>query len=129
MKISHPGIDRITVEEAAERTGHSRNDEAPGHLDASALLDVREPDEWSAGHAPGAVHLSLTELSAGAPLPAEVRERGLVVICRSGNRSRLATELLIAGGVKAVDVIGGMRAWADAGLPVVDSQGLRGTVA
>jgi rhodanese-related sulfurtransferase len=62
-------------------------------------------------------------------LPARARERPLVVICRSGNRSRRAAELLTAGGAKAVDVIGGMLEWAEAGLPVVDSKGLRGTVA
>ncbi|MFK4227014.1 rhodanese-like domain-containing protein [Streptomyces sp. NPDC019890] len=129
MKTSGSGTDRITVEEAAERTGHGREDEAARRVDASVLLDVRELDEWSAGHAPGAVHRSLTELLDGAPLPPEDRGQRLVVICRSGNRSRQAAALLTAGGVDVVDVIGGMREWAEAGLPVVDSQGLRGTVA
>ncbi|WP_309239284.1 rhodanese-like domain-containing protein [Streptomyces lunaelactis] len=67
------------------------------------------------GHAPGAVHRSLTELSDGAPLPPEDRGQRLIVICRSGNRSRQAAALLTAGGVDAVDVSGGMREWAEGG--------------
>ncbi|EST35157.1 rhodanese-like domain-containing protein [Streptomyces roseochromogenus] len=129
MKTSRSGTSRITVAEAAERTGHGRADEAAGRAGASVLLDVREPDEWSAGHAPGAVHHPLTELIAGVPLPPEARGRRLVVICRSGNRSQRAADLLAAHGTDAVDVIGGMRDWAEAGLPVVDARGLRGTVA
>ncbi|MGW5278056.1 rhodanese-like domain-containing protein [Streptomyces collinus] len=119
---------RVTVQEAAARTGHG------GAADSAVavLLDVREPDEWRAGHAPGAVHLPLSELSglsAGAGLPAAAHARPLVVICRSGNRSRRAAELLAARGADAVDVIGGMREWAAAGLPVVDGRGGNGTVA
>ncbi|MET9078381.1 rhodanese-like domain-containing protein [Streptomyces sp. NPDC004232] len=120
---------RITVQEAAERTGHAVRDTACDDADTPVLLDVREPDEWHAGHVPGAVHLSLTALYEGRPLPYEVRGRCLIVICRSGNRSRQAAELLSTHGVEAVDVIGGMRDWAEAGLPVVDARGLRGTVA
>jgi rhodanese-related sulfurtransferase len=93
------------------------------------LLDVREADEWQAGHAPGAVHLPLTALAAGAGLPAEAPKRPVIVICRSGRRSLKAVELLRARGVEAVDVIGGMQEWAAAGLPVVDARGGNGTVA
>lgn len=116
------GPERVTAQEAAARTGHARDS---GGAAASAvrgtcvLLDVREPDEWQSGHAPGAVHLPLATLSAGAALPAEARARPVVVICRSGNRSRRAAELLRARGVEAVDVAGGMLEWASAGLPVV----------
>ncbi|MEV5797546.1 rhodanese-like domain-containing protein [Streptomyces collinus] len=133
---------RVTVQEAAARTGHGAAERAD-----AVLLDVREPDEWRAGHAPRAVHLPLSELagppgpadpagppvssgpSAAAGLPAALRARRLVVICRSGNRSRRAAELLAARGADAVDVIGGMRDWAGAGLPVVDARGGNGTVA
>lgn len=123
---------RVTVQEAAGRTGRSTADEngTPSRsADGAVLLDVREPCEWQAGHAPGAVHVSLSALVAGAPLPAEAQGRPVVVICRSGNRSRQAAELLTARGAEAVDVIGGMRDWAEAGLPVVDPQGGDGTVA
>ncbi|MFC8672741.1 rhodanese-like domain-containing protein [Streptomyces griseorubiginosus] len=111
---------RVSVQEAALRTGHGGD---------AVLLDVREPYEWQAGHAPRAVHLSLSALAAGAGLPARAQARPLIVICRSGNRSRQAAELLVARGAEAVDVVGGMRDWAKAGLPVVDARGQDGTVA
>ncbi|MEV6053599.1 rhodanese-like domain-containing protein [Streptomyces sp. NPDC052107] len=119
------GPARVTVREAAARTEHAQ---AAGTGGASLLLDVREADEWQAGRAPGAVHVPLTALAAGAGLPAEALERPLVVVCRSGRRSLRAVELLRARGVEAVDVIGGMREWAAAGLPVVDARGGNGTV-
>jgi rhodanese-related sulfurtransferase len=48
--------------------------------------------------------------------------------CRSGNRSQQAAEILTAGGVTALNVAGGMRAWAHAGLPVHTDQGREGQV-
>lgn len=84
--------------------------------DELALLDVREADEWQAGHAPMAVHIPLSELEARV---AEVpRDGAVAVICRSGARSAKATEFLRASGVTASNVIGGMHAWtaADGGL-------------
>ncbi|CAL9339730.1 rhodanese-like domain-containing protein [Streptomyces sp. enrichment culture] len=121
MHTSPSGTGRVTAEEAAERTG--------GAAGSWVLLDVRESDEWRAGHAPGAVHVPLYRLAEGVPLPPEAQGRGLVVICRSGNRSRRAAELLAHLGIEAVDVIGGLHAWARAGLPVVDGRGRPGTVA
>jgi rhodanese-related sulfurtransferase len=120
------GPERVTVREAAALTGHGRT---PGRSGTCVLLDVREPHEWRAGHAPGAVHLPLGAPAAGAGLPTEARGRPVVVICRSGNRSRRSAALLKERGVEAVDVIGGMQAWAAAGLPVVDARGGQGTVA
>jgi rhodanese-related sulfurtransferase len=81
------------------------------------LLDVREQDEWDAGHAPQAVHIPLGEL------PDRVGELDpdapLVVVCHSGARSARATAWLTQGGYDAVNLDGGMIAWARAGLPVV----------
>jgi len=93
---------------------------------AAALLDVREPEEFEAGHAPGALHLPLGELSRrltelpGAP--------GFVVVCRSGSRSALATEWLRAAGIEAANLVGGMQAWAEAGRDVVTDDGRPGRV-
>ncbi|MET9761732.1 rhodanese-like domain-containing protein [Streptomyces sp. NPDC006372] len=126
MSVLDGPHDRVTVQQAAARTGHSGAEADSGD---AVLLDVREPQEWQAGHAPRAVHLSLSALTAGAGLPAEAQARLLIVICRSGNRSRRAAELLSAQGVEAVDVIGGMQDWIRAGLPVVDALGEDGTVA
>ena len=92
------GPGRVTVQEAAARTGHGNTVDSAGD---AVLLDVREPSEWQAGHAPRAVHLPLSALAAGAGLPAEAQARPLVVICRSGNRSRQAAELLVARGLLA----------------------------
>ncbi len=56
------------------------------------LLDVREDDEWTAGHAPDAVHVRLGDLGARADeLP---RDREVYVICRSGTRSAYAAQAL-----------------------------------
>ncbi len=80
------------------------------------LLDVREPDEWQAGHAPAAVHIPLGELQARVD---EVpQERDVYVVCRSGGRSAQATMFLNSGGWRATNVDGGMQAWAAAGLPM-----------
>lgn len=97
--------------------------EVHGLADA-VLIDVREDDEWEAGHAPDAVHLPLSRLTADDLPP----ERTLAVICRVGGRSARAVDALRAAGFDAVNVAGGMRAWSAAGLPVVRDDGLGGTV-
>jgi rhodanese-related sulfurtransferase len=82
------------------------------------LLDVRQPDEWEAGHAPTAVHIPMGELSDRA---AEVpRERDVYVICRSGARSAQVTAALNNAGWQAHNVDGGMKRWAEAGRPLVN---------
>ncbi|MFI1092375.1 rhodanese-like domain-containing protein [Streptomyces sp. NPDC020917] len=113
--------ERLPVQEAHTRTG--------GHPARAVLLDVRENAEWAEGHAPGAVHAPLTDLIAGAPLPQAARDRPLVVICRSGQRSQHAVELLVGRGADAADVEGGMNAWAAAGYAVVGEHGNTGATA
>ncbi|HSK51778.1 MAG TPA: rhodanese-like domain-containing protein [Clostridia bacterium] len=86
--------------------------------DAGALmLDVREPDEWAQGHVPGATLIPLGELAARTgELP---RDRDIVVICRSGNRSAQGRDILLAAGFGSVTSVGGgIAAWSAAGLPV-----------
>ncbi|MEU0397666.1 rhodanese-like domain-containing protein [Streptomyces sp. NPDC006208] len=119
MFLFRRGQDRLTPERARMRTGDG----------TVVLLDVREMPEWKSGHAPGALHLPLTRLLAGAVLPAEAQGRPVVAICRSGHRSQQAAKLLAARGIDVVDVIGGMTAWAKAGLPVVDERGQGGSIA
>lgn len=81
------------------------------------LIDVREPEEWAAGHAPGARHMPLGQLAQR--LRSLPRDRELLFICRSGNRSSRAVQLAVeAGRTRAVNVGGGLLAWARAGLPV-----------
>ncbi len=90
------------------------------------LLDVREDDEWAAGHASIARHMRLGDLD-----PRQFTESGTVVVtCRSGNRSRTAAAALVDAGVDAVNLDGGMLAWARAGQPpLVRDDGMPGTVA
>ncbi len=81
------------------------------------VVDVREPDEWAAGHMPGAVLIPLGELGA------RTREldpaRPVVVVCRSGNRSATGTSILLQSGFRDVkNLAGGMIAWAEAGKPI-----------
>ena len=90
------------------------------------LLDVRETDEWDAGHAPEATWIPLGELQARlGELPGDGR---IVAICRTGARSHAVTAALIGAGYEAVNVDGGMRAWAAEDYPVVASDGLPGVV-
>ncbi|GAA1672946.1 rhodanese-like domain-containing protein [Streptomyces yatensis] len=113
------GHSRLAPERACARTS-----------DGTAVpLDVREPSEWRAGHAPGAVHLPLTRLLAGATRPATVRGRPVVAIRRSGRRAQQTAELPVFRGIDAVDVSGGMTAWVRAGLPVTDEGGQGGRIA
>jgi rhodanese-related sulfurtransferase len=91
------------------------------------LLDVREDDEWAAGHAPGARHIPLGQLGARA---AEVPQDELIyVICRAGSRSAQAAQALAGGGWQAVNVAGGMLSWAAAGRPMVTDSGAEPYVA
>ena len=93
--------------------------------DGSALLlDVREDDEWAAGHAQQSVHVALSRLHPDA-VPTD---RPVLVVCRSGNRSRTAAAALLSVGYDAVNVAGGLRAWSAAGLPLVRADGTPGEV-
>jgi rhodanese-related sulfurtransferase len=90
------------------------------------LLDVRENDEWAAGHADGAVHIPMGEVVSRL---SEVPEGGRVhVVCRVGGRSAQVTQDLIAQGRDAVNVNGGMLDWEASGRPVVDNSGAPGFV-
>lgn len=84
--------------------------------DNAVLLDVREDDEWAAGHAPDAVHIPLGDLHQRlTDLPAD---RPLDVVCRAGGRSARAVGFLIQQGYDARNVEGGMQAWAQLGRPL-----------
>jgi rhodanese-related sulfurtransferase len=101
--------------------------EAQQMIDAGALLlDVREADEWDAGHAPDAQWIPVGDLQARmGELPAD---GPIVAICRSGGRSRAVAEALVAAGFDVVNVDGGMRAWVVDDFPIVAADGLPGAV-
>ena len=90
--------------------------------DDAVILDVREQDEWDAGHAPGAVHIPLAELPARLDeLPDDTDT--LAVVCRSGGRSSRAVEWLSQQGFDVANLEGGMRAWHGAGKELVAVRG------
>lgn len=83
--------------------------------DGALLVDVREPFEYQSGHAPDARLLPLGTLVVGHDdLP---RDRRVLLICATGNRSAHAAQVLQQRGLDVVDVAGGMSAWRSAGLP------------
>ncbi len=90
--------------------------------DDAYLLDVREPDEWSAGHAPDAHHLPMMEVPARlAEIPTD---RDVVVVCRSGGRSAQVVGYLLGNGWDNVhNLTGGMRQWAAAGRSLTSEDG------
>ncbi len=95
--------------------------------DGAWLLDVREDDEWAAGHVPGARHIPLGELGART---AEVPQgQAVFVICRSGARSGRAAQALTGAGWQAINVAGGMQDWAAAGRPMITDTGAEPFVA
>jgi rhodanese-related sulfurtransferase len=115
-----------------EETDVNQPDAVPEVLSADLpagafLLDVREDDEWTAGHAPGAVHVRLGDLGGRAgELP---RDRELYVICRSGTRSAYAAQALAGAGFSTVNVADGMTGWAVAGRPMISEDGAEPYVA
>ncbi|MFD6414944.1 rhodanese-like domain-containing protein [Streptomyces sp. NPDC060194] len=99
--------------------------------DGDFLLDVREDDEWKAGHAEGALHIPMSDFVArfGELTEAVSEENPRVhVVCRVGGRSAQVTQYLVGQGIDAVNVDGGMLAWESAGKPVVTDGGGSGIV-
>ena len=78
----------------------------------AVLLDVREYEEWSAGHAPDAVHVPLARVSEAAQ---RFAGQQVLTVCRGGNRSAQAATALVGAGIDVRNAAGGMSAWAAAG--------------
>ena len=84
--------------------------------ESGVLVDVREPEEYVAGHVPGAVPIPMSQL---ATRMGEIDKTSPVfVICASGNRSSAMTDLLRGAGFDAVSVAGGTGAWTRSGRPL-----------
>jgi rhodanese-related sulfurtransferase len=102
-------------------------EESKRRIDAGALLlDVREDDEWSAGHAAGAMWIPLREVQMRRDELSVDKE--ILVVCRSGARSAKVTAALLAWGHDAVNISGGLQAWVAAGLPIVTDDATAGEV-
>ncbi len=96
------------------------------------LIDVREPDEFAAMHITGSINVPRGILESAAdwgyedtvPELAAAREREVVLVCRSGNRSVLAAYMLQLMGYRAVASLRtGVRGWKDDDQPLVDGAG------
>ncbi len=103
--LFQPDASSISAAEANERI-----------TSGAAVIDVRQAQEYADGHIQGATLIPLNELhNRLAELP---KDRELVVVCRSGARSGIATHQLKAAGYQALNLSGGMIAWSRARLPI-----------
>jgi rhodanese-related sulfurtransferase len=94
-------------------------DELETALSAGArLVDVRETDEYVAGHVPGAIHVALGTVPD--TVQAFQGQGPTYVICKSGARSMRACEFLVDQGVEVVNVAGGTMGWMTSGRAVVE---------
>lgn len=89
------------------------------------VLDVREDDEWAAGHVEGALHVPMSDFVARFGEVTEALADGgrAYVMCRVGGRSAQVTQYLVQQGIDAVNIDGGMLAWDGAGRPMVNDNG------
>ena len=112
----------MTDEAEADAVREVNREEAQALIeDGAQLVDVRVGHEWEAGHIAGATHLPLEEL------PDRVgeldRERPVVLYCRGGTRSSMATEALTDAGFDAVKLSEGIVGWDEAGLELDPEDG------
>jgi rhodanese-related sulfurtransferase len=90
------------------------------------FVDVREPNEWDAGHIEGAVNIPLMDLPSR--YQELVTDKPVVTVCQIGQRSDLAAGFLQENGFEAHNLEGGMKEWARLGLPFVSGAGAEGQV-
>src|SRR5215813_5461095 len=85
----------------------------------AVILDLRETQEYEGGRVPNAVHIPLSQLTSRGQELAKFVGRPLIAYCERGNRSRTAASALTKLGFSEIFVLhGGLRAWADAGMPL-----------
>ncbi len=83
------------------------------------VLDVRETAEWSSGHITGARHITLGQLEKRMSELEKFKDKPIIVICASGNRSSSACgQLKKSGFAKVFSLAGGIGSWRDASLPL-----------
>jgi rhodanese-related sulfurtransferase len=87
--------------------------------DKPLLIDIREDNEWAAGHAAGAIHLGKGIIERDIEVKVPDKGARMVLYCGGGYRSALAADALrLMGYTNAISLDGGWRAWQQAGLPV-----------
>lgn len=83
------------------------------------VVDVRETAEWSAGHIPNSRHIALGHLSSHLSEIEKFKDKPVILVCASGNRSGSGCKVLKQAGFQQVfNLAGGIHAWKDAGLPI-----------
>ncbi|MDD2769030.1 MAG: rhodanese-like domain-containing protein [Methylococcus sp.] len=109
---------------AKQRIREVGTHEVQAILDRTLILDVREPEEYAAGHLPGAINIprGVVEFRIEThPAFQGKKDADIVVYCQTGGRSALATDVLQQlGWSKTVSMAGGFKAWSEGGLPVSD---------
>ena len=101
------GSDLVTPKEASVLTSEKK----------AVIVDVREEDEWNAGHIAGAVHIPLKQLETRLPELQQYKDKTIITQCRSGKRSADALEVLKSAGFTNVySMDGGIMAWSKDGL-------------
>lgn len=103
--LFRPPLPSVSVAELSEKL---KNGKRP------LVVDVRQPEEFRAGHINGAKLIPLGEL--GRRLKELPKDREIVLVCATGNRSRSATKLLLREGYNALNMNGGVMAWSRNGL-------------
>ncbi len=88
--------------------------------DGLAVLDVREPFEWEAGHIEGAIHIPMMQLLDRL---GELPEGQTLVVCKVGSRSAQVAGYLAQQGYDAVNLAGGLYDWEAAGRALVSESG------
>ncbi|WP_207761708.1 rhodanese-like domain-containing protein [Tetzosporium hominis] len=89
------------------------NDVVSQQEQGALVVDVREADEYAAGHIPGAMNKPLSEISAGNYEGLDP-EQSYVIVCQSGNRSKQASDILAEEGYQVTNVEQGMSSWTGA---------------
>ncbi|MCB1899623.1 rhodanese-like domain-containing protein [Cognatazoarcus halotolerans] len=117
MKTAH---DLVTA--AKQRIREITPEQAVAAIkDADILLDVRETDEYAAGHIPGAIHISrgMLEFKLGNMPELSARDLKIVLYCKTSGRAALAAcALAEMGYLEVQSITGGFDAWSAAGYPV-----------
>ncbi|MCX7073649.1 MAG: rhodanese-like domain-containing protein [Methylococcales bacterium] len=85
----------------------------------AVIIDVRENDEWNAGHIAGAIHIPLGEIQTRVGELAKYKNQAVIMQCRSGTRSEKAAGILAKSGFTNVhNMDGGLNAWQKSNLEI-----------
>lgn len=118
LKLAEAARSHVQETTIAYVNGRIEQQKAPGDLN---LIDVREDNEWEAGHLPSALHLGRGVIERDIEQNFPDFDTELILYCGGGYRSALTAESLQKMGyTNVISMDGGFRGWSEAGLPVVD---------